>query len=494
MKYKTMGIISIFLAFTAAFCGLYLTKHDEGSGRIHQHLQRQSYTPCEQHGEEGLCSHLPIIEINTGGVEIPGKMILKEDGDSLMTVKTSRGEDRIRAEISVFDHKKKNNHLSDEPKITSDALINIRGYSSRTFDKPGYAIKLITEEGENNPEKMLGMGSHHEWALHGPFLDKTLIRNYMIYNLSGEIMEWAPNVRFCEVVLNGEYRGLYLLTETISSGNDGSRLNISVNKKENSFTGYILKLDRGTEVPIKEIDPFSGYTYKTESAMEIVYPGYKNLNEQIRKEIELDFSRFEKALYSFDLKDDRYGYKNAVDVDSFVNYFLINELTSNYDAGIYSTFIYKDLGGQYKLAVWDFNNSADNYQEMAVDPHLFQLQYRPWFTMLMKDEDFVERIITRYRQLRKTTLSNDSLLNYIDETIAYLGPAIERNYEKWGYVFNEENDRLHPQDRNLHSYDEAVDQLKNYLIQRAEWMDENIDTLRQYCEKSKDKRFEINAN
>ena len=78
------------------------------------------------------------------------------------------------------------------------------------------------------------MDAHHEWALHGPFLDKTLVRNYMWYNISGEIMEYSPNVRFFELVLNGEYRGLYLATEMITAGKEGARLNLQVNKKDNT--------------------------------------------------------------------------------------------------------------------------------------------------------------------------------------------------------------------------------------------------------------------
>ena len=70
------------------------------------------------------------------------------------------------------------------------------------------------------------MDAHYEWALHGPYLDKSLIRNYMWYNIAGEIMDYAPNVRFCEVVLNGEYKGLYVMTETITNGTD-CRVNIS---------------------------------------------------------------------------------------------------------------------------------------------------------------------------------------------------------------------------------------------------------------------------
>ena len=118
----------------------------------------------------------------------------------------------------------------------------------------------------------------------------------------------------------------------------------------------------------------------------------------------------------------------------------------------------------------------------------FQLQHKLWFGMLMKDEDFIERIISRYRELRKTYLSEEYLNDYIDDVIEYLGPAIDRNFEKWGYSFDDTT-LLEPEERNIHSYDEAVTQLKWFFKKRGNWMDENIESLRQYSAESKIKKY-----
>ena len=102
--------------------------------------------------------------------------------------------------------------------MSSQALFHIRGNSSRAFSKHSYRIKLVEDA---NPEQnrdlpLLGMTANADWALHGPFLDKTQLRNYMWMNISAEVMGYAPNVRFCELILDGEYQGLYLLMETVS--------------------------------------------------------------------------------------------------------------------------------------------------------------------------------------------------------------------------------------------------------------------------------------
>ena len=161
----------------------------------------------------------------------------------------------------------------------------------------------------------------------------------------------------------------------------------------------------------------------------------------------------------------------------------------NYDAGSYSTYIYKDTSGKYKMCVWDFNNACDNYQERSVmGVQHFEIQNKLWFAMLMKDEDFVECIINKYKTLRKTILSDEYLEEYIDGVIDFLGPAIERNNERWASVFADDA-LLEPENRNLHSYDEAVTQLKTFFKERTSWLDDNIETIRQYSASSKIKKY-----
>ena len=257
-----------------------------------------------------------------------------------------------------------------------------------------------------------------------------------------------------------------------------------------SYSGYVLRLDRGSDSVLKNIDPFSIYSQRISNGhINIVYPGNANLTEELSESIRQDFSNFEHMLYTFDFDNSEYGYSKTVDVDSFVNYFLLNEFTCNYDAGTFSTYIYKGTDGKFRMCVWDFNNAFDNYQEQAIDRKIFALQECLWYFMMIKDEDFTDALIARYRDLRETYFSEAYLNNYIDETIAYLGPAIDRNFEKWGYSFTSDHNQLYPIDRNLHSYDEAVSQLKGFIAERGSWMDENIEILRQYSADSKTKLF-----
>ena len=349
-------------------------------------------------------------------------------------------------------------------------------------------MNITQDDGiENKDVSIMGMAPHHEWALHGPYLDKSLIRNYMWYNIAGEIMDYAPNVRFCEVVINGEYQGLYAMTETITNGED-SRLDMSMPDDAYSMVSYVVRLDRGSSNPLKNIETFTSYTLRQNQVIDIVYPGAENLTQERIDYITQDFSDFEKSLYSYDYDTEPHAWWNDADMDSFVEYFILNEFTCNYDVGARSTYVYKDLRGKYKMCLWDMNSSCDNFHLSQTDPQEFRMQYITWFYMLVKDEHFVERVIDRYRELRTTYLSDEYLMDYIDRVVAYLESAIDRNFEVWGYAF-EEYRPLSPSQRNPETFNDAVEQLKQFIVKRGSWMDENIEILRQYCHESKVKKF-----
>ena len=488
MKYKILGLSATALVLIAVILISKTMPEDNGTRYI-EHIMAEEKIPCGTHEDNTLCTHLPIVSINTNGVEIPGKPVYDEDYNVIDYTLAEDGMTTINAAIEVFDNDKTYNHLTDESQSMGEIMIRVRGHSSRRFEKPNYFIRFVNSDGTNNPQSFLGMDNHHEWALHGPFLDKSLIRNYMWYNISGEIMEYSPNVRFFELVLNGEYRGLYLATETVTSGKEGARLSLSVNKKDNTFSGYALRLDWGDCEEDKKLYPFTNYTTRAKTQHELVYPGSDNMTPELKNAIKDEFSLFEKTLYSYDYNNEKYGYKNYIDVDSFVDYFLINELTCNYDAGSLSTYIYKDIDGKYKMCVWDFNSACDAYQESAMPTDEFRLNTVLWYQMLFMDSDFTDRVIKRYYELRKTVFSEEYLFGFIDDTIEYLGPATERNYAKWGYTFAQEYDLLHPTERNPRTYKESIGQLKSFLKKRLAFMDENIESLRQNSAESKVKKY-----
>ncbi|MDR0326281.1 MAG: CotH kinase family protein [Oscillospiraceae bacterium] len=583
--------------------GLFTWADDRGEGRrYHQHLERPGEAelgPCSVCGKDGLCTHLPIISIDTGGVEVPGRPIWydvlnaldsyvflefgnmlyaefhdrhaseyinEEDGDlhdefyihfhdelyrrffaehfddhdgslyeqfyaehfveyhaefysqfyndleQFNPIINDLGEDfevfhtaeggetEIRVSLYTVDNANAWNHIDDAPAHTSEATFRIRGNSSRWFDKPNYRIRLTQQDPLlENPLPLLGMTPGVEWALHGPFLDKTLMRAYVWINLSADIFGYAPSVRFCELILNGEYQGLYVLMETLTV--QEGRVDLYRYRDGDPVMSYFVVLDSRTN-PLKRADVFSDYTlrFDTGKHVEMLYPGTLRQTEHVRNYITTGISEIEKHLYSLELLQRTEAYERYINTDSFVDFYLFNEFIGDNDTFSNSTYFHQDARGKLTIGPsWDYNNVMNNFfYNLPADE--FILARRGWYERLMMDGTFVGRVVSRWRELRRGVLSEENLLRYHTEVEQWLGSAVWRNYEVWGYSFDpdrlngrtrrrpsneemEEGLTLH--DVNPSSYSEAMDWMLEYMLERGRWMDENIDALYQYCHPSR---------
>ena len=292
MKYRVLGLSMAIIMILSALAAAAFDQ-ETGPARVHQHLSaRQPDAGCDCSGSE-LCTHLPLVIIDTSGQQIPGEITdLHDSFGEVYTSLADDGRDVVDAEVSIIDNQDRNNHPSDPATVSTISEIRLRGHSSRTFEKRSYRLNFVDEEGLDNPVAVMGMDAHSDWALYGPSLDKSLIRNYMWYNISGEIMAWAPNVRYCELILNGEYEGLYLMVETITNGND-CRLDLSDQAYGTSVTGYLLRSDRTTDPDLGSIRDVYSYLERMttiETDISIRYPKRSALTEEIREGIELDYS------------------------------------------------------------------------------------------------------------------------------------------------------------------------------------------------------------
>lgn len=499
MKYRLISVTAVLLILGIA---VGIQGFEPAGNRYHQHAEAANYTPCEDHGDEQFCTHLPLFNIVTDE-PMPEPYVLDENGEPLMDELGSHitNDEMVAASVEFFTNSDGNNHLTDEPDVCEKGLIRIRGKSSRGFDKKGYLLKFVKENGVNGLNVSLdGMVRDNTWVLHGPILDKTLLRNYLCYNLTAEVMDYVPEVRFCELFLNGEYEGVYLLTEKIDYNKSG-RCNITKTDPKLATTAYILRLDTGNTDEAHLLTTFFDYTgrrgmdLRLNEIFEIIYPS-TTLTQEQKETIAGEISQMEKSLVSFDSADRKRGYPAYLDVESFADFFVLNEFLMNADAGKLSTYFCKDIGGKITIVGWDYNNTFNNYMTDLSDHEDFFITNQ-WYSYLLKDQDFVDRVVRTYWNLRKTILSDDYLCDYIDDVIAYLGPAVERNNERWGYTFTEEYARqnrtivLQPLERNPKDYDEAVTQLKETICARGAFMDAHIESLYARCHASTNKQFTL---
>jgi hypothetical protein len=416
---------------------------------------------AEDPPEEG---DLPVMSINTYGQEI--------DKDV-----------KIWSDMTLVDNEVGINSVEDEATFETAITLKYRGHSSYyTFDKKSYRIEFV-ESMDSTKEvtyDLFGMAPDSEWVLYGPFLDRTLLRNNLMYSISREIMNWAPDSRYFELYLDGEYQGVYLAVEPVTNGE--YRLQMSTLGLLSGQTSYILKWEReGTELnALTTYGKLNGYT---SHEISIIYPSEKNITDAQYRWIENDIDYFEEVLYSDYFDDPEIGYAAYIDVDSFVDYYILNEVAMIADAGELSTYVYKEIGGNYQITVWDFNNAFDNYPEGEADTERFYLTDANWFARLVQDRAFVDKVIERYKELRQGILSDEEVMERIDNEIAYLDGSIEENFEVWGYTFHEHllSKDVNGEVRDPSDYDEAVDQLKDCYEERTAYLDNNFDLLYEYC-------------
>lgn len=492
-------VMAIGCTLLAVATAAYLNDLEDKAKKEAKKNEKIEASQIYENNLENTRFNLPVLLIDTSGQQV------------------SRNQD-IAVNLQVYSNKNGVNTLDDRPKVTSKANIKIRGNSSSKYPKKQFSLELISGKGEDKDVSLLGMPKESEWVLNGPFLDKSLMRNYIALNTASKIMEYAPRAKFCEVIMvedgNKElseenYRGVYILTEKIKR--DDKRVDITKTLENVNESSFILAKDRQKEGDI----PLSSYGKETHQyfyGLNVVYPK-KDLTPEKYNYIIDEVSEFERVLYSDKFNHPTQGYSKYIDVDTFVDYYIINEFFKNTDAGMLSTYVYKDYEEKIKAGpVWDFNESLGNSLNkdgQVYDYTEFTMIHKPWFDRLMMDVNFSDKVVERYKELRQTYLSDEYLTNFIDETVELLGDSTKRNFERWpiylsnqakvfeesGYItdnysadldiyinyLEEHKHLLKNTDSMATSYDEEISLMKNFIVNRGKWMDLNIDSLKKWA-------------
>lgn len=379
--------------------------------------------------KEGFSSNLPLVVLETDG-ELPNYKTF--DGDENEEIVYDDVDPWITGKIQLYDKEGSRNSINDKPVMSSYMKIKKRGHTSISFDKPQYYISLTDSEGNPAQENVFGMGKEDAWILNGSMADKSMIRNYIAYRTAAQIMEYAPRCQFCEVFIkkgdNYEYQGVYLMMDKIKQS--PVRVDIDKCDTDNSYTSYLVRRDRFTNFDTM-LDTYGRINGFDEGYIGVKYPSVKKQTEKNLDYIEQDFSRMEKVLYS-EQESVFKQYSNYIDVESFADYFLINEYFGNYDAGEHSTYMYKNQGEVLKIGpVWDFDQAMNNSVTDEMNPYTLAMQEKPLFKQLCKDSEFVNLLKTRYAIYRKDYFNDQYMFSLMDETTKYLKSAREREWYRW---------------------------------------------------------------
>ncbi|MGX7196512.1 CotH kinase family protein [Enterococcus olivae] len=431
--------------------------------------------------DETFETHLPLIVIDSGGERPPINMEQDEEG---IFWPIPELEPYRQGSIKVIDNGT-TNRLTDPTQEESLIQIKRRGNSSMNYEKAQYLIKLVTESGQDRELDFFGMGVEHEWILNGSLQDKSMMRNYLAFRLGDAIIPYTPESLFTEVVYheNGKYyyEGVHLLMENIKQGEE--RVAIQSSSPSDPVVSYIARRDRIGEDEVI-LDTWATQEGLSENYLGLIYPTRKNVTSKDIDFVTNDLSRIERVLYSED-PDIFATYSRYIDVASFIDYFLVNEFLANYDAGVNSTYLYKEQGGKLKMGpIWDFDETMDNYRMEPLNYEVTAFQTKAWFDRLMTDHHFIEQLQTRYAELRRGVFSSDYVLSTIDEITEHLGGAIDREWYRWNHIFTEENplslENFGEQNelvRNAVSHEVEMYRLKTAVLKHGDAMAIHLATL-----------------
>lgn len=370
------------------------------------------------------------------------------------------------------------------PALATPLTMTVRGSSSANFPKKSYNLELTDPSGKKTALPLLGLPAASNWALVGPwFFDRTLIKNNFVYELSTRLGHWAPHIQLVEVFFNSRggdltdasYAGIYALTDRIEIGSD--RVDIkNLSPSDNSATeitgGYILKFD------VPSSDEYSwvtrnGFPNNGTSAIVVASQKATDLTTAQRDYIRNYVQQMEDALFSEANRGfSSRSYLDFIDRSSWVDYHLLNTFVSNFDALDRSSYFTKDRGGKLVAGpVWDFDRSLGSATVFqTTPPNVWNLEDATdfwntgWWARLARDPEFMQDWIDRWQALRRTTFSTANLTALADQLTATIGTAAAaRDTALW------------PDDpRFPNGVSGGVTEMKTWLTQRADWIDQKF--------------------
>ena len=430
-------------------------------------------------------SNLPIIILNSQG----------EPND----------QSKIAASLSIIANSQgQRNELTDPPSEYQGLCgLKIRGESSATFPKKSYSIEMWSSLGQDIDTSFLGFPAEEDFILYGPYSDKSLMNNVLVMHLAREMGQYASKTEYVELVLNGSYEGLYVLMEKIKR--DEGRVDISKLKAEDiegdELTGgYIFRLDKG------EHEDWTSQQHIFDRPGRFVeyqyyYPPPEDLQPEQRVYIQEYMDAFEEAAVAEDYHNSEgRHYTEYINLRSFVDNFILNELSKNVDAYRLSTYFHKDKeskGGRLNAGpVWDFNlafGNADFCNVLSTSDWLYYdcVGNSPaWWDNFLQDETFRAALGCRYHTLRQGLLSNNSLSGQIDQWSRKILEAQLRNYERWDIlgVYIWPNAGFYTWS-DSHSI--LMSFYKDWIEERLAWLDENMPAESGDCARFDDPDFEV---
>ena len=332
---------------------------------------------------------------------------------------------------------------------------SIKGRGNSTWNRPKkpYAVKL------SGKKALLGMPADKRWNLLANYIDRTAIRNAVAFEIARKTdLAWTPNGRFVELILNGEHKGNYYLCEHIKLAKD--RVNIT-EMSETDIEGEAVTGGYITEITTDDVQEFTTDVFHwpvniKEPDEDVIQP------EQIAY-LAGYFNTFERILK----KQEDGDYRDYIDMDSFIDWWLVFELTMNHEPNNpKSCYMYKDRGGKiFAGPVWDFDWGTF----LPSRTSSFLIKGALYYYDLFNDYYFVSRLKERWAAYVDSGVF-DTIGTFIDDTAATLVYSDVMDFAMW------ESDQTINGDEH-DAYNVAVGKLKSAYLAKLAWLKTSIPAL-----------------
>lgn len=422
-------------------------------------------------------SNLPLVVINTSG-------------------KTILDADKITASMKlIYNGVGKVNTPSDAGNIYNGSIgIEFQGGNSKTTEQNSYGFETRDASGSNLNVSLLGMPEENDWVLLGNFNDKTFARTTLAFQLFRKMGHYAPRTQLVEVILNNEYMGIFILTEKIKQDKgrvDISKLTNTDISGDDLTGGYIFKIDSYDETdswqsnfaPIDAPSKTVHYVYEDPDASDLV--------AQQKNYLMTTVNSFESVLNSSGFANTSTGYPAWIKMNSFMDYFIVNEVSRNMNAYRKNCYYFKNKDSKdskfHSGPVWDFDLAFKNLDDdctaySATDGSgwtykinecaTIKTNSNGWIVRLLQDPSFVNALYNRYTLMRTSYISSSYLNNFIDSVRNLAAEAQVRHYTRWKILDAVVGAK--EIDTQPSTYDGQVNKLKSWIQTRLSWLDSNI--------------------
>ena len=344
--------------------------------------------------------------------------------------------------------------------------IEIRGRGNSTWGihpKKPYQMKFSSKE------EFLGMPEDKKWIFLAEYSDKTMLRNTTVFEM-GYIsnLDWTPQSEFAEVYVNNQYQGTYNITQKVEETN--RRVAITND-------GFLLEIDQLYRLDSDDVyfstDQFSVIAIKEPNIEQVDENGVSFNQDQRYNYVKNYVNQFEDVLFGSNFASTVSGYAAYIDVDSFVDWYLINEIIKNQDARWYSSIFFHLIPGEkIKMGpLWDHDLAFGNVN-YAVTEYVdgWWIQQNPWINRLLQDPNFVAKVKTRFDHFKN---NQQYILDKIDAYAEKLQWAQQENDNRWQTL----GQYVWPNPVWFDTYQEEVDHMKQWYQGRMNWLDSAINAL-----------------